>query len=110
MLSRIATSIGTWFLVLFSLNVLDILITIPAYEVNPVTLHLWGSIGIYLSAWFKLGLILLLAGLCYLTKLVATPTEWAFSRKLFNGILIILVAFYTFVVIWNTLIFSVVNF
>lgn len=97
------------FLILFWLNILDVLVTIPAYEANPFTLYLWGKMGIFLSAWLKIGLVLLLAGLCQLTKMTATLPEWAYSKKIFNGILVVLVAFYIFVVVWNTILFISVN-
>ncbi len=87
---------------LLFLNFLDILVTVPVYEANPLTLYLWETIGISFSALIKIGLVLLFGGLCQLTRMVATPTEWIFSKKLLEGILILLVAFYIFVVIWNT--------
>jgi hypothetical protein len=46
----IQSSIGKWFLTSLWLNILDILVTTPAYEANPFTLYLWGRIGIFLSA------------------------------------------------------------
>ena len=106
----INTPIGKWFLALFFLNILDVIITVPAYEANPVTLYLWGQIGIFLSAWLKIGLVFLLGGLCQLTRRVATQTEWAFSRKLLRTILVLLVSFYTFVVAWNIVNFGSINF
>lgn len=102
-------SIGALFLALLMLNFLDILITTPAYEANPVTIYLWGRIGFFLSALLKIGLVLSLGGLCQITRMVTTPPEWIFSRKLLRGILIVLVAFYTFVVVWNTTIFLFIN-
>ena len=103
-------SIGKWLLMLFCLNVFDILITTPAYEANPVTLYIWGRIGIFFSAWLKIGLVLLLGGLCQITRIVATPTDWVLSRNLLRGILIVLVAFYIFLAAWNTIIFGLANF
>ncbi len=103
-------SIGRWLLALFWLNIFDILISNPTYEANPVTLYLWGRMGIFLSAWLKIGLVLLLGGVCQITRLVATPTDWALSRKLLRGMLIVLVAFYTFLALWNTIIFGLVSF
>lgn len=108
-LKRIKSSIEIWFFALLLLNIVDVLITTPAYEANPVTLFLWGRIGVFLSASLKIGVVLLFGGLYQLTKIVATPTEWAFSKKLFGGILVVLVAFYTFVVAWNAIIFGLVN-
>lgn len=92
------------------LNIFDVLITTPTYEANPVTLYLWGKIGIFLSAWLKIGLVLLLGGLCQITRMVATPTDWILSRKLLRGILIVLVSFYIFLAVWNTIIFGLANF
>lgn len=80
---------------------MDILVTNPAYESNPFTLYLWGNMGIFLSAGIKIGQVLFFGVLCALTKKVAKPTEWSFARKLLQGILVFLVAFYTFVVAWN---------
>lgn len=99
------SALGKWLLVLFWLNILDILITTPAYEVNPFTLYLWGKMGILLSAWLKVGLVLLYGGLCAWAKRVATPNEWAFSSKLLSGVSTVLVAFYIFVVTWNAILF-----
>jgi hypothetical protein len=109
-LKWIDPSIGKWFLALFLLNIFDIFITTPAYEANPVTLYLWGRIGIFLSAWLKIGVVLLLGGVCQITRMVATPTDWVLSRKLLRGVLIALVAFYAFVAVWNGIIFGLVNF
>jgi hypothetical protein len=90
-----------WFLSLLSLNILDILVTNPAYEANPFTLLMWNTLGFFLSAWIKIGQVLLFGVLCLLAKKVAKPAEWSFVRKLLEGILIVLVAFYLFVVAWN---------
>jgi len=38
-------------------------------------------------------------------KKAASPVEWLFARKLLLGTLIVLVAFYTFVVVWNTILY-----
>jgi len=83
------------------LNILDIVTTTPLYEVNPVTLYLWGQIGIFLSAWVKIGLVLFFGILCAVAKKVVAPHEWKFTRQVFKVMLIILVAYYTFVVIMN---------
>jgi hypothetical protein len=106
----IQSSIGKWFLTLLWLNILDILVTTPAYEANPFTLYLWGRIGIFLSAWVKIGLVLFLGALIGCAKKVATPAEWAFSRKLLRGILFVLIAFYVFVVLWNCFLFLMQHF
>jgi len=98
----VSASIGKLLLALLCLSLLDILVTVPVYEANPITLYLWGRIGVFLSALLKIGLVLLFAVLCQLTKMAATSTEWAFSRRLLEGILFLLVAFYVFVVLWNT--------
>lgn len=87
------------------LNVLDILVTNPAYEFNPFTLYIWGQIGIFLSAWIKMGLVLFFGVLCAFAKKFAKPTEWLFARKVFLVILIVLVAFYIFIVTWNLILF-----
>lgn len=89
------------FVALFLLNVLDIATTAPAYESNPVTLYLWGEIGIFLSAWVKMGLVLLFGILCFATKKVAAAEEWEFARKVFHGMLIVLAVYYAFVVANN---------
>jgi len=95
------SSIKIWFTTLFLLNILDIATTSPLYEANPVTMYLWGQIGIFLSAWVKLGLVLLFGALCVAAKKMATPHEWKFTRQVFKAILIILVAYYAFVVAVN---------
>jgi len=87
------------------LNILDILVTNPAHESNPFTLYMWGKVGIFLSAWVKIGLVLLFGVLCALIKKVAKPTEWAFADRLLRGILVALVAFYIFVVAWNMVLY-----
>ncbi len=99
------SSLTSWFLFLLLLNVLDIFVTNPAYESNPFTLYIWGHVGIFLSAWIKIGLVLFFGILCVSAKKVAKPTEWAFARKALLGILIVLVAFYIFVVTWNAILF-----
>jgi hypothetical protein len=88
-------------LVLLSLNFLDILTTNPSYESNPFALLIWAQMGILLSAWIKIGQVLLLEALCACAKKIAKPTEWVLPQKILLGILIVLVAFYTFVVTWN---------
>ena len=97
------SSLPWWFLSLLSLNVLDILLTNPAYESNPFTLLMWSTLGFFLSAWIKIGQVLLFGALCLLAKKVAKPAEWSFMKKLLGGILVVLVAFYLFVVAWNML-------
>jgi len=99
------SSLAPWFLSLLLLNVFDVLVTNPVYEFNPFTLYIWGQIGIFLSAWIKIGLVLLFGALCAFTKKVAEPTDWLFARKMLLGILIVLVSFYTFVVTWNIILF-----
>jgi hypothetical protein len=93
----------SWFLLVLSLNIFDILLTNPAYEINPVTLYLWGTLGILLSAGIKMGLVLVLGGLIVLIKKVAKPAEWIVSSKLLHMILMALAAFYAFVVVTNLL-------
>ena len=94
-------SLTPWFLALLSLNFLDILTTNPTYESNPFTLLIWAQMGILLSAWIKIGQVLLLGALCVCVKKIAKPTEWSFAQKTLLRILIVLVAFYIFVVAWN---------
>jgi len=95
------SSIKVWFMTLFLLNILDIATTSPLYEANPVTVYLWGRIGIFLSAWVKMGLVLLFGILCVVAKKVTTRHEWKFTSQLFRAILIILVAYYAFIVTVN---------
>lgn len=80
---------------------LDIATTTPLYESNPVTLFLWGQIGIFLAAWLKIGLVLLFGMLCVVAKKVAAPHEWELTSQVFRAILILLVAYYVFVVTVN---------
>lgn len=98
--TRLSSLLG-WFLALLLFNVLDIATTLPVYESNPVTLYLWGRIGIFFSAWVKIGLVLLFGMLSLAAKKVATPQEWGFAKKVFHGVLIILVVYYAFVVAIN---------
>ena len=95
------SSIKVWFATLFLLNILDIATTTPFYEANPVTLYFWGRIGIFLSAWVKIGLVSLLGILCVVAKKVTNSHEWKFTSQVFKAILIILVAYYAFVVTVN---------
>jgi hypothetical protein len=104
-MERKLSSLTPWFLFLLLLNVLDVLVTNPAYEANPFILYIWGRIGIFLSAWIKIGLVLFFGALCASAKKVAKPDEWVFARKVLLGILIVLVAFYIFVVTWNVILF-----
>jgi hypothetical protein len=83
------------------LNILDILVTNPAHEANPLTLYFWGEIGILLSATIKIGLVIFFGVLYISAKIFVKPSEWPFTRKIFQGILVALVAFYIFVVLWN---------
>jgi len=99
------SSLASWFLFLLWLNILDILVTNPAYESNPFALYMWANMGIFLSASIKIGQVLFFGVLCLLIKKVAKPTEWPFARKLLLGTLFVLVAFYIFVVAWNTILY-----
>lgn len=94
-------SLTPWFLVLLSLNFLDILTTNQSYESNPLALLMWAQMGIFLSAWIKIGQVLFLGALCACAKKIAKLTEWNFTQKTLLGILVVLTAFYTFVVAWN---------
>jgi hypothetical protein len=98
-------SILPWFVTLLSLNILDILFTIPSTEANPFTIYLWAKLGILPSASVKLGLVLLFGTLCIMTRKVASPSEWNFAGKLLRGILVALVTFYAFIVTWNLTLF-----
>lgn len=97
--------LAPWFLFLLLLNVLDVLFTNPTYEANPFTLYIWGQVGIFLSAWIKVGLVLFFGVLCASAKKFVDPTEWSLTRKILQGILIVLVVFYIFVVTWNIILF-----
>ena len=98
------SSIKVWFTTLLLLNVLDIATTRPLYESNPVALFLWGQIGIFLAAWFKIGLVLLFGILCVVAKKVASPHEWEFTSRVFRAMLTLLVAYYAFVVTVNLIV------
>jgi hypothetical protein len=95
------SSLRLWFMLLLSLNVFDILTTIPAYEANPVTLYIWSRSGFFLAAWFKIGLVLLFGLLCIVAQKMTKPNEWSFTKKVLIGLLRVLVVFYVFVVIAN---------
>ena len=100
-LERKSGSLVPWFLSLLSLNVMDILFTNPSREANPLTLLSWAQIGILPSACMKIGLVLLFGILCTITRKVTNQIEWNLAARLMRGMLIVLVAFYTFVVAWN---------
>ncbi|MCW4052830.1 MAG: hypothetical protein NWE78_06455 [Candidatus Bathyarchaeota archaeon] len=99
------SSLHPWFLAVLWLNVMDILLTKPAYESNPITLYLWGEIGILLSAWIKIGQVLFFGALILITKRLSTPSEWTCVKKLLLGVLLVLTIFYIIVVGWNTILF-----
>jgi hypothetical protein len=94
-------SLEIWFLLLLSLNFFDVFTTVPAYEVNPVTLYVWERLGFFLAAWLKIVLVLFFGLLCVVARKVANPNEWKFAKKLFLGLLKVLVVFYVFVVLIN---------
>jgi hypothetical protein len=96
-----SASLVPWFLLLLSLNILDISFTNPSSEANPLTLFSWTKIGILPSACIKVGLVLFLGILCVITKKLANPTDWNLAGRLLRGMLIVLVAFYSFIVTWN---------
>ena len=100
------SSFQSWFLLLLSLNIFDILTTIPAYEANPLTLYLWQQLGISQAASLKISLVLLFGLLFALAQKLAKPNEQDFTRKVFLGLLKFLVAFYILVVLINTVILS----
>jgi hypothetical protein len=93
-------------LLLLWLNISDILVTNPSYEGNPFTLYMWGTVGIFLSGWIKIGQVFFFGVLCALVWKVAKPAEWPFAKKLLQRTLMILVAFYTFVVTWNLILYT----
>ncbi len=95
------SNIEVWYGSLLLLNILDVATTSPSYEANPVTLYLWGQIGIFLSAWVKIGLVLLLGALCAAAKKVVAPHEWKFTHQVFKTMFIVLVFYYAFVVAVN---------
>jgi hypothetical protein len=94
-------SLRIWFLLLLSLNVFDVFTTVPANEVNPLTLYVWERLGFSLAAWFKIGLVLFFGLLCIAARKMADPNEWEFTKKLLMALLKVLVAFYVFVVLTN---------
>jgi len=96
-----SASLVPWFLVLLSLNILDISFTNPSSEANPFTRFSWTEIGILPSAFIKVGLVLFLGILCIIAKKLADPTDWNLAGRLLRGMLIVLVAFYSFIVAWN---------
>ncbi len=98
------SSVKVWFTALFLLNILDIATTMPLYESNPFTLFLWDRIGIFLAAWFKMGLVLLFGILCAVARKFANPGEWEFTSRVFRATLSILVAYYVFIVTINLII------
>ena len=95
-----------WFSLLLILNVLDIYTTVPAYEINPVTLYTWAVLGFDLAAWSKIGLVLLFGMLCLAAWKLANPSDWMTARKLLLNLMIALVIFYAFVVSANIMIFT----
>lgn len=103
---HLQSSLAVWFVSLLLLNILDIATTRPVYESNPVTLFLWGRIGIFLAAWVKLGLVALFGILCLVAKRVTNSGDWRLTSQILRGILGILVAFYAFVVINNSIILT----
>jgi hypothetical protein len=101
------SSLGIWFLLLLSLNVFDVFTTVPAYEANPLTLYVWERVGFFLAAWFKIGLVLFFGLLCVAAWKVANPNEWKFVKKLFLGLLKVLVVFYVLVVSINVVVSTI---
>jgi hypothetical protein len=99
-----SASLVPWFLILLSLNILDISFTNPSHEANPFTLLLWANIGLLPSACLKVGLVLLFGILCAIVRKEASPTDWDFAGRLLRGVLVALVAFYSFIVTWNLIV------
>jgi hypothetical protein len=89
------------FLLLLLLIILDIATTNPSFEANPLTLYVWTQLGVFLSAWLKVGQTLFLGALCVAAKRIAKPNEWLLAKKMLQATLLVLVAFYIFVVAWN---------
>jgi hypothetical protein len=54
-----------------------------------------------LAACFKMGLVLFFGLLCVVAQKVADPNEWNLAKRVFLGLMRVLVAFYAFVVISN---------
>ena len=100
------SSFEGWFLLLLSLNVFDILTTVPAYEANPITLYVWQRVVFFLAAWFKIGLVLFFGLLFIFAQKMANPSERDFAEKVFLGLLRVLVAFYAFVALINVVVLS----
>ena len=99
------SSLKGWLVSLLLLNIVDILVTNPLFEANPVTLYIWRTIGYFPAAGIKVGQVFFWGILVAFAKKFATPSEWPFVRRLFLGMLIMLVTFYIFVVTWNSIIF-----
>jgi hypothetical protein len=64
---------------------------------------MWGKIGVLLSAWIKVGLVLLFGLLCFVATKLSKPEEEGFTYKILRGLTAILIAYYSFVVGWNIL-------
>jgi hypothetical protein len=100
-----ASSLTCWLIFLLLLNIIDILVTNPVYEVNPITRYIWREVGYFPAAGIKVGQVVLLGILVASAKKFATPSEWLYVRRLFRGMVILLVTFYIFVVAWNSILF-----
>ena len=99
------SSLKGWLVFLLVLNIVDILVTNPVYEANPVTRYIWSTVGYFPAAGIKVGQVVLLGILVAFAKKFATPSEWLLVRRLFRGMVILLVTFYIFVVTWNSILF-----
>ena len=95
------SSLRLWLILLLSLNISDVLTTVPMFEANPVTLYMWGKIGLFAAACLKIGLVFIFGALCLLTRKLANQGEWEFARRVLLWLLKFLVAFYIFVVAVN---------
>ncbi|UCC33782.1 MAG: hypothetical protein JSW53_01915 [Candidatus Bathyarchaeota archaeon] len=100
------SSFHSWFLLLLSLNIFDILTTIPAYEANPVTLYLWQRLGFSQTALLKIGLVIFFELLFILGQRVVGQREREFTQNIFLWLSKVLVAFYLFVVLINVVVLS----
>jgi hypothetical protein len=58
-------------------------------------------LGLFLAAWFKIGLVLLFGLVCIIARKMTKTNEWNFTKKVLIGLLRVLVVFYVFVVIAN---------
>ena len=94
-------SINVWLTTLLLLNALDMLMTVPLYEANPVTLIFWERFGIGFAAGIKIFLVLFLGILWAVAKKVSTPHEMKLANQFFRFIFVFLIAYYVFIIAAN---------